>query len=1748
MPPRNLHACAEEGLAIRGKNIAEAEARHLRGVGNSFVMLETEHQRDVQKEEREKESQTLTTAWNVVNNYGPCTSSSTLSKLSASAAPFVPPGGASTLFEPPQGPSLDSLQKPLVVPAPPLQHVGGPGPPGANFGPSLSSSSRHRNAEDAERIATSFLKNDEEGGLLRAFAVDGRVSDDRFKLLVDQSVPRRTGLLFDDVLAQVILQTLQWKEKQFDLKMSKREAKLAAAQGLSPRDSGIRFLNVFRMDKVGSVVRGTDTPGSDVDFRLYYEITAKNITGGDVLDKIKRMVPQVLYRNKTISSVVEMWWKGNACLRVVYPKAKRGHAHAGSCSRVKSLVYDIWFLHGKINGADNHFSSGGGALISTRKSLSLGVAGAEGGGGTGTGSGPSNSGPSLLRASTTSSSSPSGGGASGGASLGGVRLLGLSSSCVATSDHDSSSSLSHISRASTSFSLIQQVQQPAPAATGVQLDTAQYNGVGSFPSLIAKSRKAGSSLDVLEDGLYGFWEAQPQYRAVVRLLKDQFQRFVDSPCRETASKRGLPGIYLEIIVWVIATQEMRVKNVRRRYLAGAFGRPILVQASPTVNGGPHAHGGAHNHGSNSSTSSTYLHSSSTICSPDDGPPSLNASGFLTASGAASPSPGSEHQQFAKMTRKEKKAAKARKGSTSSVASLLAAATNGAICAGPPVALPSSVALHQPPSAAASSGSLLHLADNASGAANSDEPLAPFSLEEALRCVSMSSLVVATHGEQILQSQVTPVGGKKTKGSVDRVLSLVEQVKRLDAAARMNEKQKVAVVLDEIQKQTTWGPPKAAGEEQAWHLLTKNFHSEGLDVLPDERDRFSLLFDECKTSSTNPFVGGATASADGVGENAERGGKEEDNQTSSSSTSGTGESTTRLKQDNNSHSVGGVVAGSSSSSSSTANKKTAKTATSKGSSCSASNMTKSKASSQDNQNNTNPGARLVDNSKETSKKKADESVSRDKTAEIIDTDLPSAYRVYLLAVLLLGTGLSVSEDFSPGSGETNYIFDPSLTPLGVVIASFFDTNLGKSPDFEPLEGGPWALSYPVASIFRDASENLRAFTGAPNNDPRLRLGALARAPALRFWREEMCGPLLEELSGADCIYLLYERFGVLSPYVVGRIENEVESLFRTVLDFFFDKSCIVKIFGSVENGTATRGSDVDCGLILSPKIFAKYAARVGEHSDQHDAALARLVKKEVLSDLTKFIQTIDGAGEKKSMDLELVLEARVPIVKCHVQQQIRNTLPCMLEHGISSFDISVLVEGEFFVLQNSALVRSVLLADERYRMLAVLVKRYAKQMGIRSAWEGTLSSYSYALLVLHFIHMREKRLQTTVQHDQESSQKLTMSEEVVDENNKIENNSGGKAGEPHRGGELQVKVVDQEGDPPKQQEKKVKDYMQAVVGGRDVVCTLPKTTLSVQPKSTSSKPSISTSKMTLLPTTTNNNNAVTCAATSRTTVELALQQKSGSLEDVYEMKQNASLPPPLPPIFPIVSADENDNKRRPPGCGSTACPATTSDNVPEKISVLSRPPSMAPPSQPPPKHFAKNGRLSINSETSDCSFQMKFIEQELPSIKKNYQDGEDTTPVDSLFLEFLNYYLSLEYQNKIICVNGLRDRRVEDGSRFQFCIEDPFEPALLENAHGPKRVLGMLDRFDGRFTPGHQRFMAALSHAKTVLEDNMTCSAKRTNKTSAATSGKMSNEKGVNGTPTSSSTQRSASSFSTTDTSESVVHQSRWGNCAVFLLF
>ena len=81
------------------------------------------------------------------------------------------------------------------------------------------------------------------------------------------------------------------------------------------------------------------------------------------------------------------------------------------------------------------------------------------------------------------------------------------------------------------------------------------------------------------------------------------------------------------------------------------------------------------------------------------------------------------------------------------------------------------------------------------------------------------------------------------------------------------------------------------------------------------------------------------------------------------------------------------------------------------------------------------------------------------------------------------------------------------------------------------------------------------------------------------------------------------------------------------------------------------------------------------------------------------------------------KARVPIVKFHSN-----------EYGYD-MDIGV---NNLLAIENSQLIRAYMTADVRARQLVFIVKHWAKQRKINDPFRGTLSSYAYVLMTIHFL--------------------------------------------------------------------------------------------------------------------------------------------------------------------------------------------------------------------------------------------------------------------------------------------------------------------------------------------------------------------------------------------------------------------------------
>ncbi|CAO2834977.1 unnamed protein product [Amaranthus hypochondriacus] len=136
-----------------------------------------------------------------------------------------------------------------------------------------------------------------------------------------------------------------------------------------------------------------------------------------------------------------------------------------------------------------------------------------------------------------------------------------------------------------------------------------------------------------------------------------------------------------------------------------------------------------------------------------------------------------------------------------------------------------------------------------------------------------------------------------------------------------------------------------------------------------------------------------------------------------------------------------------------------------------------------------------------------------------------------------------------------------------------------------------------------------------------------------------------------------------------------------------------LYGSCANSFGVLKSDIDLCLAI----------------DDQD-----IDKSEILLKLADILQ------EGNFHDVQALTRARVPIVK-------------LKDPGTGiSCDICI---NNVLAVVNTKLLRDYAEIDVRLRQLAFLVKHWAKSRGVNETYQGTLSSYSYVLMCIHFLQQR-----------------------------------------------------------------------------------------------------------------------------------------------------------------------------------------------------------------------------------------------------------------------------------------------------------------------------------------------------------------------------------------------------------------------------
>ncbi|XP_016436229.2 UTP:RNA uridylyltransferase 1-like [Nicotiana tabacum] len=136
-----------------------------------------------------------------------------------------------------------------------------------------------------------------------------------------------------------------------------------------------------------------------------------------------------------------------------------------------------------------------------------------------------------------------------------------------------------------------------------------------------------------------------------------------------------------------------------------------------------------------------------------------------------------------------------------------------------------------------------------------------------------------------------------------------------------------------------------------------------------------------------------------------------------------------------------------------------------------------------------------------------------------------------------------------------------------------------------------------------------------------------------------------------------------------------------------------VYGSCANSFGFSKSDIDICLAIED---------------------ANIDKSEVLLKLADMLQS------DNLQDVQALTRARVPIVKLMDP-----------ETGISC-DICV---NNVLAVVNTKLLRDYAHIDVRLRQLAFIVKHWAKLRGVNVTYQGTLSSYAYVLMCIHFLQQR-----------------------------------------------------------------------------------------------------------------------------------------------------------------------------------------------------------------------------------------------------------------------------------------------------------------------------------------------------------------------------------------------------------------------------
>jgi len=193
------------------------------------------------------------------------------------------------------------------------------------------------------------------------------------------------------------------------------------------------------------------------------------------------------------------------------------------------------------------------------------------------------------------------------------------------------------------------------------------------------------------------------------------------------------------------------------------------------------------------------------------------------------------------------------------------------------------------------------------------------------------------------------------------------------------------------------------------------------------------------------------------------------------------------------------------------------------------------------------------------------------------------------------------------------------------------------------------------------------------------------------------PLTEQ-----CIALFNELKPASGEF--GRRMKVLKRLQKIISNSFLDGNPNLHIFGSSANMFGMKDCDMDISLIINEKVAG---------------SPKRIVMR--LADVLR---------RKRMKEMVCLPRARVPIVK--------------FKDEVTDISCDICVNNTL-AIHNTQLIGSYSKIDIRARQMGYVIKHWAKNRLINEPYQGTLSSYAYIVMVLHFLQTRNPPVLPVLQH-------------------------------------------------------------------------------------------------------------------------------------------------------------------------------------------------------------------------------------------------------------------------------------------------------------------------------------------------------------------------------------------------------------------